>query len=368
MPTEDRLLGAGWWPTKGSAARSEYVGSAVCAGCHAEKTASQQQTPMSQASMAATDSDVMRSHERLSFQVPPYLYEIGRTGTGISYSASDGAKSVSVPLGWAFGTDEAGQTYVYEQNGTFYESRLSYYKNIQALDFTSGYPRSAPSRLDDALGRPLAPTEARLCFGCHSTAATVSNRFDPDHLTPGVTCEVCHGPGAQHAVEMTQRGGDQGPTFILNPARFKPVDSVEFCGACHRAKLDVVLAGTKGLFNVRFQAYRLETSRCFGTGDARITCVACHDPHQPLVRDLSSYDKQCLSCHVLKTAPKAISDHPGKACRVSTKDCVTCHMPKYELPEMHANFTDHRIRIAGKGAPFDDDAETPRAGHGSRSR
>jgi len=27
-------------------------------------------------------------------------------------------------------------------------------------------------------------------------------------------------------------------------------------------------------------------------------------------------------------------------------------MPKYELPSMHYKFTDHRIRVAGKDAPF----------------
>lgn len=31
-------------------------------------------------------------------------------------------------------------------------------------------------------------------------------------------------------------------------------------------------------------------------GDARITCVACHDPHKPLVRNTASYDEKCLKC------------------------------------------------------------------------
>jgi hypothetical protein len=347
-------MGAEWWPTKGSAAQQEYVGSKECAECHADKVSRQRNTPMAQASMPVADSEALRSHEHLNYRVAPDVFEITRTAAGTSYSVSDGSHSASVPLSWAFGSDEAGQTYVYERNGNFYESRISYYRNLQALDFTSGYPRSVPDRLEDALGRPLISGEANLCFGCHATAPTTSNRFDPGHSTPGVTCEACHGPGAQHTLEMTQHGGDQGATSILNPARFKPIDSVEFCGACHRTKWDVVLAGTKGLFNVRFQAYRLETSRCFGTGDARLTCVSCHDPHQPLVRELSSYDKQCLSCHVMKKGSQVATDHPGAACRVATKDCVSCHMPKYELKEMHTSFTDHRIRIAKKGDPFAD--------------
>jgi formate-dependent nitrite reductase cytochrome c552 subunit len=41
----------------------------------------------------------------------------------------------------------------------------------------------------------------------------------------------------------------------------------------------------------------------------------------------------------------------ASACPVSTKKCVTCHMPKVELPGMHASFTDHWIRIAKPNEP-----------------
>jgi hypothetical protein len=34
---------------------------------------------------------------------------------------------------------------------------------------------------------------------------------------------------------------------------------------------------------------------------------------------------------------------PG--CRVSTKDCASCHMPKLGPPAAHFKFTDHYIRI-----------------------
>jgi hypothetical protein len=153
---------------------------------------------------------------------------------------------------------------------------------------------------------------------------------------------------------MNLAEGGPAPTQILNPAALAPVDSVEFCGACHRTKWDVVLSGTKGILNVRFQAYRLETSRCFGEGDIRITCIACHDPHRPLVHNLATYDKQCLSCHISKVTLRPTLQKPGKACRVSEKDCVTCHMPKISVPEIHTDFTDHRIRIVRNGRPFPD--------------
>jgi hypothetical protein len=93
----------------------------------------------------------------LTFHVGDYEYELGETEKGPIYSVRDGVQSLSVPLLWAFGNDEVGQTYVYERNGTFHESRVSYYRSLQALDFTTGNPRSAHDSLckSDHSGRRL---------------------------------------------------------------------------------------------------------------------------------------------------------------------------------------------------------------------
>ena len=62
------------------------------------------------------------------------------------------------------------------------------------------------------------------------------------------------------------------------------------------------------------------------------------------MRDLLAYDVRCRACHVARGASVA-REHPGRACPVAEARCVTCHMPKYDLPEMHHEFTDHFIRI-----------------------
>src|SRR5260370_33293331 len=92
----------------------------------------------------------------------------------------------------------------------------------------------------------------------------------------------------------------------------------------------------------------------FLDSDARLACIACHDPHQPLVHDPVLYDEKCLACHVVTPTKKAMLGHPGKACPVRKKDCVTCHMPRVVLPNMHAPFTDNLIRIVRPGAPSPD--------------
>lgn len=352
MATRDRVQFSTWWPTKGAASREEYVGPAACARCHPGKAVAQKTTPMGHASSTAANSDVLRAHPELTFRLGPYHYEIApRSGDNI-YSVTDGVNSVSVPLGWALGYDEVGQTYVYQLDGKFYESRLSYYRDLQGLDITPGHLRSVPSKFADAAGRLMDADETQHCFGCHSTASTVSDRMDLGHLIPGVTCESCHGPGARHVAAMQAEDSDRGDKLIFTSRGLSPVASVEFCGACHRTKWDVAMSGITGLLTVRFQPYRLETSKCWGdAGDARLTCYSCHDPHKPLVRDAASYDDRCLKCH---SSSKQTSqpEHPGAACPVSSKNCVTCHMPKIEIPDLHSTFTDHRIRIVRKGEAF----------------
>jgi hypothetical protein len=110
----------------------------------------------------------------------------------------------------------------------------------------------------------------------------------------------------------------------------------EFCGSCHRTWADIAANGPRGVGNVRFQPYRIANSKCYDAADRRVSCTACHDPHGPLQVNAKSYDSRCLNCH---TKDK-------KACaNKQTADCVSCHMPKYEIPGSHHLFTDHQIRI-----------------------
>jgi hypothetical protein len=368
LPTELRVQGAGWWPTKSARSRDEYVGTAECAKCHADKAATYQTTAMAHAASRATASDILHQHNPLNLRIGQYSYRIETSNEKSvlrisdekisDEKISDEKSSVSETLLWAFGVGHMGQTYLYEQNGSFYESHLSFFSAPQALDITPGQPRSTPRTLEDAGGRRLSPDETQRCFGCHSTAVTIQEQFDPGKLFPGVTCEGCHGPGASHAALAHSGSEEPTPGLILNPARLNRVDAVDFCGACHRTWEDVVMGGLTGVgvFNVRFAPYRLENSKCWKKGDERITCVACHDPHQPLVRDATSYDSRCLACHVVTADKnkKRTASRPGAACPVSTSKCVTCHMPAVEPPNLHSVFTDHWIRIVRKGAPYPD--------------
>lgn len=350
---EERLRRPGWWPTKGTAARDEYVGPTVCARCHSSIVMTQAKHNMARTLRHASESDVLHAAIGSSFHLGSFQYEITQGPDGTLFSTvSDATHSISDRLVWVFGSGEVGQSLFFERDGALYETRFSFFPNAKTIDTTPNQRQWVARTLEQAAGRRLGEPEARRCFGCHGTAAVTNGRFAADQSIPGVTCEGCHGPGALH-VAMMKSGMEQGRMEIVNPAHMAPSDSVDFCGACHGTSWDIVLSGSTGLENVRFPAYRLQKSRCWGQGDSRLVCAACHDPHQPSARDAGAYDAKCLTCHV-SAGGKVTTEHPGSACRVGTKDCAGCHMPKYELREMHSKYTDHYIRIVSDPSAFPD--------------
>lgn len=352
MTTPERVKAASWWPTKMLPTRDDYTGPQVCATCHADIAVSQQSSEMARTLMPASASQVLQSRQKFAFG--PYAYTIAREQNGVTMMVSDGTTALAAPLAWAFGVGRTGQSYMWLRDGTFYESRFNYFGAIKAFDVTPGRMRAAPDTLESAVGRPMSEPEARNCLACHSTGLTMAKPIAVERLIPGVTCEACHGPGANH-VAFEKSGMEQGAGLIMNPKRLSPGESVDFCGSCHGTWWDVELSGGTGVATVRFPAYRLEKSRCWGNGDdARVTCVACHNPHKPLVRETAAYDRACLQCHMNSAHAPATSSLAVKSCRVATKDCASCHMPKYQLAEMHNTFTDHRIRVVRDRAAFVD--------------
>jgi hypothetical protein len=45
--------------------------------------------------------------------------------------------------------------------------------------------------------------------------------------------------------------------------------------------------------------------------------------------------------------------HATGMCKVSNRECVSCHMRKYAIPSMHTEWTDHKIGIQGDSSPND---------------
>ncbi len=323
----------------------------------------QAETQMGRAAELPGHNPTLASHPKMTFQSEGYTYTVETVNGQSRYTVSDGTRSIAIPILWSLGAQ--AQTWVLERDGKLYESQVSYYPSVDGLEITTGDNRRHPANLDEAVGRLMSDEEAKQCFGCHATNAVADHKLNLAAATPGLTCEHCHLGASAHMAGILQGDLSSTPPSL---GKLSAEDTSNFCGQCHRTWETVVRNHWRGQADARFQPYRLANSKCFDGADRRISCVACHDPHQKLVRDSPAYyDAKCLACHapllpaasaspsvaaIATAANAATAPAHGKVCPVATSNCVSCHMPKVALPNGLVHFSDHQIRIAKQGEPF----------------
>jgi hypothetical protein len=314
----------------------------MCAQCHAQEVKHFDAAAMASALESIANCSILKKHPKLKFQEGLFSSEIVRDGDRSILTVVNGKEQFTAPLLWAFGRGRAGQTYVFEHNGALYESRVSYFEAIDALDVTMGAAGSQPADIEQAAGRKMDDKGARDCFACHSTGAVREKKLSLDTMSPGVGCESCHGPVSGHVAAI--RAGDAEGAKMKKLSAASAMELADLCGGCHRTWSQIAQNGPTGINNVRFQPYRLTNSKCYDPDDSRIRFTACHDPHAGPVREAAYYDSKCAACH-------AAALHT-KTCPVAKTKCVTCHMPKIDLPGAHMKFSDHQIRIARANDPY----------------
>jgi hypothetical protein len=286
---------------------------------------------MTRALARAAASGVLRTP--LTARIDGYSYQIADA----ALTVSDGREKLRVPIEWAFGQGTVGTTFLFRRDGRWYESRVSYFSALHGLDLTMGAQSITPHNVAEAAGRPVPPAELLRCFDCHATNVTRSPAADVSAALEGVQCERCHQAAAAHLAQHTS---------MRKLGALSAEEMSEFCGQCHRTWSQIAANGPRGIQNIRFQPYRLANSKCYDAANRRIRCTACHDPHRDLETSPAAYDAKCAACHAVSST--------ARTCRVATKDCVTCHMPRLDLPGAHRAFTDHWIRIVKPGEAYPD--------------
>ncbi len=313
-----------------------------CAVCHTKQVhgyyghGGQPGSTMASALYTVSEAEILDKNPKLDYRLGRFTYSINRMDGQSTYTVSDGEDKLTLALSYAFGHGSAGQTYLYQNEGRWYESRLSYYKETGRLDLTMGVPPGEPGGLAEAAGREMTPKDVAACFACHTTDSLSKGLVDFNVLQAGIGCTNCHTQPQAHLKSLA-------PMKSLKTLTAE--EQSEACGRCHRTWADIAANGPRGVNNVRFQPYRLANSKCYDSEDRRIGCVGCHDVHAPLEKNLAAYDGKCAACHV--AGGKA-----AKLCPKSKSDCASCHMPRFEMPGSHHQFTDHMIRIARKNETY----------------
>lgn len=176
----------------------------------------------------------------------------------------------------------------------------------------------------------------RNCAPCHT-----SQLDEKGFAEPGVNCEMCHGPSAEHAA-----GGAPQWRFTKLSSR----ESVEICAQCHAQssvrepqtfppryqRRPYAEYGRKGFYldgrfrETTFIVESFERSACYRKGQAH--CGSCHHPHDASapshptsLKFADEPDRMCLQCHEQRYASQSHTRH-GVSQEASR--CVSCHMPK----------------------------------------
>jgi Zn finger protein HypA/HybF involved in hydrogenase expression len=299
---------------------------------------------MGHALETAEECTTFASHPLLTFKDKKYSYRIQRRGSRALYTVSDGRESLTLPIRWVMGASFGiGQTYILEKDGQLYQSRVSYYRELKGLGLTLGFQRTVPAGILEAAGHVMELDEKLKCFGCHATNATEGQQLTLEVMTPGVQCERCHGAAEKHIQGLMK--GETPLVPMKDLTKLSTGQVTDFCGQCHRTLADVAGTGRFDITDLRFQPYRLTMSQCYDADDARISCLACHDPHRQVDTKAADYDPKCQACH-------GGGKTGANKCPVSDRQCTTCHMPKIELPGAHFRFSDHNIRIVKANEPF----------------
>jgi hypothetical protein len=312
------------------AAAGAYAGPQACRSCHPEQFRTQAQSHHAQALRRAASTPLAgQLADRPLRERSGIEFTYAAAADGIAVTITKGSRRLEAMLEWAFGAGVQAVTPVGRWHGRYFEHRISWYQAPQQAARTIGHP-SEPSRDPErALGRMQDNATITRCFECHATAV----RPGPDlaAMLPGVTCERCHGPGAEHAAHPSREN-------IGAHTRESAAQSVRFCAECHRAPAGPSHGAPEitDPISIRFQPVGLMASRCYRASRS-LSCVTCHNPHQDLVRDAAFYAARCLSCH-------ATGGRTPVHCRRSAREnCLPCHMRR-SSPLPFLAFTDHRIR------------------------
>jgi hypothetical protein len=345
------------------------VANAQCVSCHKDYT-DYLTTAHHLTSRSATRESILgKFDEVLKTAEPDLFYRLesrndGFFQTGVLGTPPD-AVSISQRFDLVIGSGRKGQTYLYwGENDQLFQLPVSYWT---ALDSWVNSPGYGDRTLD--FSRPVLPR----CLECHASFfepvnnGTVANRYRRTDFVLGVSCERCHGPGAQH-IALNSAAGNANPAqpptaklaqqAIVNPAKLPRARQIDLCGLCHAGVgvsktapfsfhagdvLDNYIQFEKPKPDEPLDVHGnqlelLERSKCFQSSN--MTCSTCHDVHRTQ-RDPAYFSDKCLQCHQVQSCGLF-----SKRGRTLIGKCVDCHLPNQDS---HVIFSSHdRVRIVPK--------------------
>lgn len=347
--------------TSQTAAPMNIPGDEACSSCHREIANRYRDTAMAKASGLAKDGLTTGEFDDKESGVHYRVYEQdGEVWMSYERKGKDRVQGKK-QLKYFIGSGKKGRTYLFSEEGFWFEAPINWYSHEKRWNMTPAYI--------DAIEIPLNLPAYPDCLNCHTSgmrvpvAGTDSKFVGEPFSHGGITCERCHGTGANHA-------GGKGP--IVNPAKLIPERRDAICMECHFEGSVSVQQPGKHLYEFqpgeRLSEYihyfvlvddpktqtpqalsqfeALSQSTCKKRSGDKMWCGSCHDAHsEPAPEEKPVYYRaKCVGCHGEAFASKHHSDKP---------DCTHCHMPALPSKDVaHTESTDHRILRFPSAAPL----------------
>ncbi|MEE8585128.1 MAG: hypothetical protein V3T83_09790 [Acidobacteriota bacterium] len=331
----------------GSGPPEGYVGRNTCAGCHKAKAELHFASPHRHTWKPVSALDDMPGLPQEASE-GPIRHRVSKVDGKWSYTAQlPGRPAQIIPIHSIMGGERFGTSFILraeEIEGrrlpapTLIEGRFMIEAGTHRLKKSPGLFKGQPTSYDTALGRVLSPDFAAKCLGCHTGPVDVrlaqAGGPHPQFGDVGVTCEQCHGPGADHVRAAESKEQD---LRIVHPGKLSNPDLHKICSQCHSGFFSLVRPRPEDVL-ISNQVTALTSSECYIQSGAGLSCLDCHDPHSQAVEDDSVYEAACRNCHTPAIRSSAI-------CPVNPMDgCIPCHMPANDQPG-NFHLVDHWIRV-----------------------
>jgi len=336
----------------GNGVCAKYVGDAACLSCHKDQTG-YEHTSHHLTSQLANAHSVLGSFSPGSnvLMIADPAHATTEPGLYFTMEEKNGSYYVTAVTGWAgntqarteridvvTGSGVRGATYLYWDGDRLYELPVSYWTDDHQWINSPGYDNGTAK-----FSRPINPG----CLECHATyikplsSDPFTNRYDRASLVTGISCETCHGPGADH-IARQKAGVTVGGQAILNPAKFSRDRRVDLCALCHngiqREAIAPAFSYVSGESLTNYfkplpvdttlehpdvhgnQVGLLQKSKCYQSSP-NMSCSTCHDVHAA-ERPAALYSEKCLTCHRWESC--GVAKKMGH--RIAS-NCIDCHMP-----------------------------------------
>ena len=337
-----------------------FVGDNACRTCHQREFESYQ-TTRHHLDSAFPSAETVHGH----FDSGRNTMESLDPGVSFRMDAKDGAffetslvgqpgheKTRTEKIDLVIGSGKKGQTYLYWRGDELFELPVSYWTNLNRWVNSPGYVDGTAN-----FDRGINPR----CLECHSTSfqqlggSKAGFHFDKQHFELGISCERCHGAGAEHVRLHSSQTGVATASVKMAPIGFERDRQVDICAQCHGgigtsltpaftfkpgdALAPHISLEANPLARVDVhgnQVALLQKSRCFQSS-AGMTCSTCHNLHEP-EREAASYSAVCLTCHQASACP-TFSKMPPPA----VTNCIDCHMPEQQSNSLRVDLEDQQI-------------------------